>query len=255
MGFLDNSGLARFWAGIKSKMFGLGTALSASTNMNDLTTPGVYYYTSSTKPGTNLPSDAPSAARVTVVANAVSSRVTQIIIPSGGVSKYILLRGKDNTTWGKWRTFESTDNYDSTPTTGSLSAVTSDGVFTALDSKANAADLAKIATPATEILEGGNLNNCTEPGNYWCSSANSTSVANIPVTPNTNISFCVTTFLIYGTNRYLQRFTFNIGSTVYAFRIWYRWHTSSGWSAWKEVQFVSAEPDTTNSVNPLEEAV
>lgn len=255
MGFLDNSGLARFWAGVKSKIFGLGAELSESTNMNDLTTPGVYYYTSSTKPVTNLPSDAPSAARVTVTVNAVSNRVTQIIVPSGSASKYILLRGKDSTAWGEWRIFESTANYDGTPTTGSLSAVTSDGVFAALDLKANAADLAKIMTPATEIPNKGDLNDCTDPGNYWCSSANSRTVANIPVTPNTNISFGVTTFLIYGTNRYLQRFTFNIGSTAYAFRIWYRWYTSSGWSAWKEVQFVSAEPDATNSVNPLEEAV
>lgn len=255
MGFLDNSGLARFWAGIKSKIFGLGIELSASTNMNDVTTPGVYYYTSTTKPGTNLPSTAPAAARVTVVSNAVSTRVTQIIVPSGSASKYILLRGKDSSVWGDWRLFESSANYDSSPESGSSSAVTSDGVATALALKANAADLAKITTPATEIPNQGDLNNCTDPGNYWCSSANSRTVSNIPVTPNTNISFGVTTFLIYGTNRYLQRFTFNIGSTAYAFRIWYRWYTSSGWSAWKEVQFISAESDATNSVDPLEEAV
>lgn len=256
MGFLDNTGLAHFWEGIKSKIFGLGSALSTSTSMNALTTPGVYYYTSSTKPTGYMPSNAPQAGRVLVVQNANSSRVTQVIIPSGSASKFILIRGKDNADWGSWNTVDTTANYDTAPAAGSDHAVTSDGIFTALEDKADASDMNKVLTAGTEISANGNLNSITAPGNYWCSSANSRTVSNLPITPTSNISFGVTVFPIFGTNRYLQRFTFNIGTTAYAFRIFYRWYTSSGWSSWKEVQLQDVEPPAqTTDIDPSSEVM
>ncbi len=114
--------------------------------------------------------------------------------------------------------------------------------FTKALASASAAELAalaavvtKITTAGKEIPANGDIHDCTEVGYYYCSAANSRTVAQLPVEINADISFSVKVEPVVGTNRKLRRFTFNIGTTSFAFRIWYQWVTSSGVSDWYEV--------------------
>jgi hypothetical protein len=106
----------------------------------------------------------------------------------------------------------------------------------ALDAKiAEKTTYSEVFSPGSEIVANSDLNSLLTEGKFYCSSANSTSVTNLPVTLTTGISFNVTMWGIFGTNRFIQFFTFNVASGPYLGRIWYRMYSSAGWSKWEDI--------------------
>lgn len=100
---------------------------------------------------------------------------------------------------------------------------------------ATRATYAEVFGAGIELTENSNLNSILSPGKFYCSSANSTTVSNLPVSLSSGISFNVMSYGIYGENRFLQLFMFNVGSGPFHGRLWYRFYSISGWSSWEEI--------------------
>lgn len=156
-----------------SDLFGVGTLLTSSNNLNSLSD-GVYYYT-----GTSVPTNTPSGARSTLIqfSNTDASYSTQIVVPYAKTSMVFYVRRKSDD-WGDWQTFECVANYDSTPTSGSVKAVQSGGLYTAfsnvntaLGSKLESSDVFGLGTQITTAGSfSGNLNNVKTAGCYYWTS-------------------------------------------------------------------------------------
>jgi hypothetical protein len=144
-----------------------------------------------------------------------------------------------------WDGKQDTLTFDDVPTAGSSNPVTSEGIKTALDEKADSSHthdgLYYKLTNGTEIPSGADLNDATyrTPGNYICQW--DTDARNVKHTPGFDATTLVNTkasafklFVGYaqGGNNYIaQEYRDYYTGTVY-----YRWWDNSNWIAWRAVR-------------------
>lgn len=184
---------------VASDVFGLGTALNGTDNIDSLDV-GLYYWAGAENKPTSTASTMPSLSSATLIQikNAYDAAFTQFVIPQNPYSssttpKVIYIRYKTNSGWQQFDTIEFASNYDTSPTSGSEKAVTSGGIYTALEGKQGTltfdssptdsstnpvtssgirTEFDKILTRGTEIVKAdATLNKFTTPGHYWCSAS------------------------------------------------------------------------------------
>lgn len=126
---------------VASDVFGLGTALNGTDNIDSLDV-GLYYWAGAENKPTSTASTMPplSSATLIQIKNAYDEALTQFVIPQNPYSsstapKVIYIRYKTNSGWQQFDTIEFASNYDTSPTSGSEKAVTSGGIYTALEGK------------------------------------------------------------------------------------------------------------------------
>ena len=241
-----------------SDLFGVGTLLTSSNNLNSLSD-GVYYYT-----GTSVPTNTPAGARSTLIqfSNTDASYSTQIVVPYAKTSMVFYVRRKSDD-WGDWRTFECMANYDSTPTSGSVKAVQSGGIYTALSNKQDtitfdgtydsstnpvatvSSILSRVFDKGTSLDSTEDLNNYTAPTYegtyYWGADSVPT---NSPIkdykTGADNAAVSGKLIVLGGAattgGQHTVQIVFPIGNSSYGDRFYFRISTSSSaWGDWSAI--------------------
>ena len=242
-----------------SDLFGVGTLLTSSNNLNSLSD-GVYYYT-----GTSVPTNTPSAARATLIqfSNTDASYSTQIVVPYAKTGMVFYVRRKSDD-WGDWQTFECVANYDSTPTSGSVKAVQSGGLYTAfsnvntaLGSKLESSDVFGLGTQITTAGSfSGNLDNVKTPGcYYWVDTDIPTNAPYRGLVAANGAIGNATMFVIQ--NAYTIRYTQIVivqGHVPNAAGLYIRSnYNSSGTDLWEDWQYL--EPTSHYDTSPTQDSV
>lgn len=126
---------------VASDVFGLGTALKSTDNIDSLDV-GLYYWAGAENKPTSTASTMPALNSATLIQikNSYDAAFTQFVIPqnpysSSNTPKVIYIRYKTNSGWQQFDTIEFTSNYDTSPTADSKNACTSGGIASALSGK------------------------------------------------------------------------------------------------------------------------
>lgn len=250
MGYLDNTGLARFWSDVKDVLLGPGKATS-STDDADSLAKGVYYWQSASDRPLHVPTNVPWGMLIGLSAGVTGAPSIQFVIPSDPNSNYetgILFRTHDDLLgWESWRKFQTMNEYDSSPASGSDNAITSGAVYTALASKIGKSDVFGLGT---KLGASDNLDSTTSAGcYYWIEKTDNVDSVptNVPKralssTADSVLNATMWVFVNAYTNRYTQ-IVLPTGHVDYS-GLYIRSYYSSGWEDWKYIETTS-HYDTT----------
>lgn len=242
-------------------VYGRGDQIPNGTDLHDITTPGIYYCGSTAQARTLLNCPVENAFRL-VVTNTVSdwgenTRIRHDLYPSGSASSAVYSENLGTITtaypdgWRPWGVMYNT--IDAVPTSGSQYAVSSGGVYDALEEKLDVSAIDDEIKPSSTnpvqngvisaalnstkesvlselylgvtLSTGTDFNTLLTPGVYRIiSGSDAQTMVNCPSTAAGRLEV----IYLWATNRYLQRY-YPSGARFYM-----RAYTGNGWGHWFE---------------------